>query len=175
MIKIKIESINSININKKLCNKLFNEEKSEITFKAWSLLNELLIEENIDLFNEDIFYNEFGKPYLLSKKIFFNISHSKSLIAIIISDKECGIDIQFIDYSKDHIKYVNKLLSIEELEQYKIQEDKISYFYKQWSKKEAYFKYIGTGIKLKNLNIEVDNIKTEEITINDEKYVLSYL
>ena len=72
---------------------------------------------------------------------------------------------------------MNKILSHKQQEEYNNSDDKVLYFYKQWTIKEAYFKCLGTGIKLKEiqLNIENENIKTEEITLNNEKYVVSYL
>ena len=129
-----------------------------------------------NLENEEIVFNEYQKPYLLSEKVYFNISHSKSAIAIIISDSECGIDIEYTDYNKK-LKCLNRILNSKEQEEYNNSDDKVLYFYKQWTIKEAYFKYLGTGIKLKyiQLNIENKNIKTEEITLNNEKYVVSYL
>ena len=45
MKKIKIENINNININFDLCEKLFQNEKNEISLKAWTLLSELLKKE----------------------------------------------------------------------------------------------------------------------------------
>lgn len=176
MKKIKIENINNININFDLCEKLFQNEKNEISLKAWTLLSEVLKKENINLTDEEIVFNEYQKPYLLSKKVYFNISHSKSAIAIIISDSECGIDIEYLDYNKK-LKCINRILNSKEQEEYNNSDDKVLYFYKQWTIKEAYFKYLGTGIKLKDIQLDIENknIKTEEITLNNEKYVVSYL
>lgn len=177
MKKIIIETIDNITVNKALCEKIFKNEKSLISLKAWSLLNTELIKENIDLMNEHIVYNTNGKPYLSNKNIYFNISHSDTVIAIIISDQECGIDIEFVDYNKNHDKYIHKILSKNEIDMYNNSDDKIKYFYKQWTKKEAYMKYNGTGIQISKLNNELEqsNIITEEITKNGKKYIFSYL
>ena len=42
--------------------------------------------------NYKLRYNEYGKPYLESGGLFFNLSHSGEYVACAISDKEIGID-----------------------------------------------------------------------------------
>mgnify|MGYP003510654450 CR=1 FL=1 len=39
--------------------------------------------------------NNNGKPFI--DGIYVNISHSKDLVSVIISDTECGIDIQYVN------------------------------------------------------------------------------
>ena len=75
---------------------------NEISLKAWSLLSKILLEDyNIKLSKEILKYNNFNKPYIKDNPIYFNISHSNKYIAIIICDKECGIDIEYVDYMRD--------------------------------------------------------------------------
>lgn len=173
MNEIYYKKINDINVDNHIKDFLIN--KSEISIKAWSFLKEILKNYNIDINEKSIIFNKYNKPYLKEKNIYFNISHSKNLVAIIISNKDCGIDIQYIDLLKDINKLASKILSNKELENIKIRKNKNLYFYKQWSKKEAYYKCLGTGIKLSSLNNNIiKNVKTKVITVDNEKYCLSY-
>lgn len=158
--------------------KYSDSKMKEISLKAWSYLYQILINDfNINIKDINIIYNEYNKPYLINNKIYFNISHSYDIIAIIISDKECGIDIEYIDESREIDKVISKIFSKPELFQYQNTNDKITYFYEIWTKKEAYFKMLGTGIQLKRLNCERDlqNVNTQIIQDNKQKYCLSYI
>lgn len=102
--------------------------------------------------------NDFGKPSLSEKfkKIYFNLSHSKGLSALVFSTKaEIGIDIEKIDpefdfdlIAKAHFSNAeNSFLHAENGQARKR-------FYTVWTRKEAFLKAVGTGIG-ENLNIEV--------------------
>lgn len=168
----KISEINETNFN--LLNKYRNEEKRIISNKAWSLLFDILRENyNIFLEEKDIIFNEYGKPYIKSKNLYFNISHSKNAIAIIVGDKECGIDIEYIDNKRNIEKLAYTFFDNEE--QKTINND-IDLFYKIWTKKEAYYKSKGIGINnsLLKVNIQNMNIHSEKIIIDNMSYYLSY-
>ena len=87
--------------------------------------------------NTTIFkYNEYNKPYFKNCPIYFNISHCENMIALIISNKEVGIDIEKIREIKNK-EIIAKKLNIKTNSSYKI--------IKRFSKMEAYFKKIGTA------------------------------
>lgn len=73
-------------------------------------LGEIILLEYIfnlyDIRNKEILYDQFNKPYILNNEIYFNISHSKEFVAIIISfNNEVGIDIQYIKDVNKNIIY----------------------------------------------------------------------
>ncbi len=178
MYKVYIEEIHNISKNKSLENiiKYANIEMKEVSLKSWSYLSHILKKDyDYDLSFDNIFYNKNNKPYLKNNKLFFNISHSKDMVAIVISDKECGIDIEWVNYNKSIEKIINKVLSLKELKSYNIRKDKVKYFYSKWTKKEAYFKKIGVGIEMNKLNsdLPLKNIKTKVVKNKKEKYILS--
>lgn len=175
---IYINNIKDIEINNELQNLISytDDNMKEISLKGWSLLSNLIYEKfNIKLSKDIIKYNEYNKPYLENENIYFNISHSKDLIAIVISDKECGIDIEYIDYEKDLSKIIKKVLSKKERFIYKFKINKHKYFYKLWTIKEAYYKALGTGIKYNQLheNVSYNNIKSYIYKDNNKKYYVS--
>lgn len=132
------------------------------SYIAWYYLNEKLKKDfNINLEKEEIFENEYHKPYI--KNIYFNLSHSENLIVIAISNNEVGIDIEIINNNKDYILLKKKLLvdniSNEEL-------------IKKWTQIEASFKYDGTGILYSKLNeINIENVSSYKVL---DRYNNSY-
>ncbi len=175
MSKIYIKNINDIHItNNDFL--IVDANKNDISKKAWLYLQEILSEDYNYIINQDsLFFNEYGKPYLKNKDIYFNISHSKDLIAIIVDNQECAIDIELINYDKEINKFIDKCLSINEKKHIINLKDRHKYFYKIWTRKETYFKSLGTGIKYSYLNIDIDhkNIKSFIVYNKKDKYYVS--
>ena len=117
--KVDLSSINPV--RKTYLEKLsLNAQK--ISFYAWLLLKEKALEEfDLDIDSLQLFYNEYGKP--MFKEFYFNISHSKNLIAVGLSKNLIGIDIQVIE-GKDVSKLSKKM---------EIEENDIPAFYKVFS------------------------------------------
>ena len=72
--------------------------------------------------------------------MFFSISHCGSAVAVAVDDEEVGIDIEEVSRYREHL--VNYVLNEEE----KDKMDKKEMFIEIWTKKEAVFKLLGTGI-----------------------------
>lgn len=120
--------------------------------KVKSLLAEILLRYSLskDFFLQkkdvQIISTTYGKPYLNNiSDIHFNISHSGSYVACAVSNQVVGLDIEKIGNSNDkliqvfhknEIAYLNKLPSKSRKEA----------FYKLWSLKESYIKYLGLGL-----------------------------
>ena len=166
----KISDFANLNVDLSNINKTRKEyleklaSKSQKTsYYAWVLLKEKVIEEfNLDIDELQLIYNEHGKP--LFKEFYFNISHSKNLIAVGLSSNPIGVDIQVIE-GKDVSKISKKL---------EIEEDDIPAFYKVFSSIEAKGKKEGVGIfpsSLKSKNYTI----SKQLMISDEtnSYVLS--
>ena len=90
--------------------------------------------------------NEYGKP--LSNKCFFNISHSKGVVVLAVSQKhDVGVDVEVIrEKDEDLVRYIS---SDEEYEFIKNELD----FFSVWTNKESLVKCLGTGIRNKVKNI----------------------
>lgn len=138
---------------------------------GYTLLQKYL-KEDFNIIDYNIKLNEHNKPYL--DNIYFNISHSKNLICVVISNLECGIDIEYINYDKDYKDIYMKVLTKEEQDIYTTTANKPKYFTECFTKKEAYLKKLGLGImlsKLKDIYISVDPIIIKD-ELNNE-YSLS--
>lgn len=183
MKKVYIANLNNIKVYKNMpksfkryLERYTNDKRYNVSLKAYSLLLTKLQEDfKLDIKNEELILNEFNKPYLkVNKDIYFNISHSKDLIALIISDKECGIDIEYINQDAP-LNISNKILSDNELNIYNKEDNKILYLFKVWTIKEAYYKALGVGISLSKLKEECDysEVKTQLINEGNDKYYVS--
>ena len=98
-----------------------------------------------------------GKPFEHMRSIHFSLSHTKELIAIAVSHKHVGIDIEK-QIALDQIENVaNQFMTTEELQQMMrlSKERQKSFFYSCWVQKEAWAKATGSGIddQLRNISV----------------------
>lgn len=91
-----------------------------------------------------------GKPYVLNLPAHFNVSHSGDYTVVAISDRPIGIDVEIIKdfsailakklFNEDELKYISG--SSTTRKKFLMQKS----FYEIWTAKEAFLKYMGTGI-----------------------------
>lgn len=103
-----------------------------------------------EYFQEEIpefIYGSTGKPYLKDKRdIYFNFSHSKGVAACMIDTQEVGIDVQERFIFEQGI--VDQICSRNEKALFNNTKDKERLLNRLWVLKEAYTKYLGTGITI---------------------------
>lgn len=143
-----------------------NRRKAEMA-KKLSLISMVFVRlkasEILGVKNDDLQFshNEFGKPYLVNhQNFYFNISHTKNALAIAIADKEIGVDVEKV--RKFNPKIAERYFMQEEAEYLKEHSSSVDFF-EIWTKKEAYLKWLGTGLStaLNSFNtLEQKNIKT---------------
>ena len=95
-------------------------------------------------------HNEHGKPYLTNyPDIHFNISHCDKAIAVAVSNHEVGIDVE--GRRRFNESLLQRAMNDEEQAAIHKSSDPEMEFAKLWTRKEAYFKWTGTGILLDHL------------------------
>ena len=154
------------------CNYYTDLNMRRISKFAYAKMLELVKEEfDTDLSAEEIIFE--GKPHFKESDIKFNISHEDNLVAIIVSKKECGID---LTRKVNNLELANKILSFEEKEQYDACDDKEAFIAQKWAMKEAYSKMTGTGMNQALFNRTI-NVPIKEVTdeTNDKTYYLCYI
>ena len=104
------------------------------------LIKAFTIKNNCDYI---IKQNEYGKPYLINNKFYYNISHSNEYVALGISNSDVGIDIEYDN--KDNINY------------------------KEWTTKESFFKLIGKGLLMNDEDYKID-YNSNIINYNNTNY-----
>lgn len=93
-------------------------------------------------------YGQNGKPYFQDYPFYFNLSHSGEYVFCAISDREVGVDIQQFR-PVDEVRLTRRFFSDEEqkiLERCLDREERRKFFYRLWTRKEAYGKLTGEGI-----------------------------
>lgn len=66
------------------------------SLSAWSLLARALRECGVEKLPQATF-GAFGKPAFIDCPLHFSLSHSGNLVAALISDAPCGVDVQAIE------------------------------------------------------------------------------
>lgn len=116
--------------------------------KAYVILTELLAEwgrihQEIPTTQPIFLYNEHGAPSIENGP-YISISHCKNGIAVAVSNKPIGIDIEVVKPLKEEL--VRKTMNPKEQELILQDEQPDWQFIRLWTQKEAYLKMIGTGI-----------------------------
>ena len=103
-------------------------------------------------------YNINGKPRIKNSKKFISFSHSNDLVALLVSNKECGID---LEKENQKIKRIAPIF-LRKSELLLIGNESIAWI---WCIKEAIFKYFGERVFFKR-DIRVDKIDFLKKTAN---------
>lgn len=130
----------------KVSKKISNIDKKLVLYAE--LLLRIIICKCYGINNKDIVIAEdnHGKPFIKGILNFqFNISHSKNVLVLAISNNAIGIDVEQIRHFD--IKIVNRFFSKCEKDYIFNDNNNInSKCFYIWTKKEAYLKYIGKGL-----------------------------
>lgn len=145
--------------------------------KSYELLHQLLAEKEWILPDEQLTfeYSEHGKPALSSHPdIHFNISHCKSAIAVAAGRDPVGIDVEsFRNPTAQLLKYTMNDHEADEVINSLNPEQR---FTELWTRKEALFKYYGTGINhsIKDILANMpDTIRLDTTVSIEKKYALT--
>ncbi len=144
--------------------KLYLEEN----IASKKLLEKVLLEENITSYS--IIYNKDGKPYIKDNPFYFNISHDRKTTVLVISDKEIGVDIQYLTYKKS---VVSRFFTKDEQEIMEKSNNKEIDFTKIWVMKEAFVKMKGVGITYGLEMVDTTKLKAKIDVIEKDAYLIA--
>lgn len=99
----------------------------------------------------EFFYNEFGKPFLTNRSLYFNLSHSHELGLVAVNSRyEVGVDIEWIRPNFDDLRIAKRFFSPDEADRlFALPATKQKEaFFRCWSRKEAYIKGRGLGLAI---------------------------
>lgn len=118
----------------------------KFTFGRFACLKSyLMLAEMTGLHGFTFNYNEHGKPSIAGHpEIHFNISHCQSAIAVAVSDKPIGIDIE--SYRDADASLIRHVMNPAEAALIEADADPRAAFIRLWTQKEAVLKLRGTGI-----------------------------
>lgn len=94
-------------------------------------------------------YGEGGKPYLPGSSLHFSLSHSENYWALALAPFELGLDIEMIRARKRIRGLVERFFAEPEIRAFGAAspDQAQAWFYRQWSRKEAYQKAVGAGLR----------------------------
>jgi len=93
---------------------------------------------------------EHGKPFLTNYEgVYFNISHCSRAVAVAMSYRDVGVDVEGRRRFSDGL--LTRSMSEAEQEEVRSSADPEATFARLWTRKEAYFKWLGTGILITRL------------------------
>lgn len=133
-----------------------NERAKRETTLAWLLLRYALKMGSSDSFLP-LTFSERGKPCFEGGDVFFNLSHSGSMVCAAVSGKyETGVDVQKKSIFSERVK--RRVFCESEIERGERENDSDSYFTRLWAIKESYLKQTGVGIafELKTLDYSAE-------------------
>ena len=139
--------------------------------KSYLMLAELLQKE-FDLNDFRVDVGDHGKPFLTDHPdIHFNISHCRNAIAVAVSDRPVGLDVESFRRFGDGLldKTMNDFERAEILESANPEETFAAY----WTRKEAVFKLMGTGITDNLHGILTDKTMTDTVINREKGYAAS--
>jgi len=103
---------------------------------------------------------EKGKPSLKDyPSIFFNLSHSKNIVACVVSGAEVGVDVQKISPVMD--KVAKRVLTDEEYALFNSSCEPNDYFCEIWTIKESFLKMSGHGLTKELREISASSIENK--------------
>ena len=126
--------------------KMKNPQAKAEKFFAWLLL-EYAVKTDFGYTLSSLNPRKTGNGKWVADSIYLSISHSDGIVAVAVSDKPVGVDVQreVVPRAKNFVKKVLNERELEELEKLP-DEDKSKHLIELWSKKEALFKLDGDGV-----------------------------
>ncbi len=144
------------------------------TLNCLFLLFEELKRLNIDPYTLSLCMEEGGKPFLDPCVLHFSYSHSGELLALLVADVPCGVDVQTVREEHNTDRMIKKYFSMAEQEQYDTASDQALFFTALWTKKEAVGKCLGTGIFPHSMAaLDVTHAQTGTLLYNGQRYCFS--
>ncbi len=111
-----------------------------------------------------------GKPFLMDGGMHFNISHSGDWVVCALHTAPVGIDIQELRPVSPALS--RRLCTEDDLGYLRQAADRHHALLSLWSAKEAYFKYVGSGITdLKSVSLS--DLQSRLYQKSEENYILS--
>lgn len=112
---------------------------------AFHMVRELLVENGISKIFPLIDHNKDGQPLLLNLPYHLSISHCKDGICVAIDEYPIGIDIERVRPFNESL--LNRAFSLSERQAILSAQDSNSEFIRLWTRKEAFLKQQGLGIR----------------------------
>ncbi len=151
-----------------------NEKARRQKYYAWKLLDYALSESfGYKIGDLELCKGKNGK--WTSPSCYFSLSHSHNAVAVAVSDRPIGVDVEKLAPKK--AEFLQRVLTEQERAEFGLlvgEKSRLEYLFESWTKKESIFKKAGEGA-FRPKKIAVDTIATasKKIEIGGEEYILS--
>lgn len=125
-----------------------------------------MLEYNYNIKDYNLTYSKNGKPSLVGKQLFFNLSSSKNISAVAISSEEVGVCIKLFFYDSE---ILDKCFNEKEKEIIAKSNKKVHDFTRIYTLKIAYVKMLDSNEKCSLVDIDTTQLKnwnTTEFLLN---------
>jgi len=141
------------------------------TDKHW-----LPLQQRLKEWNGDFVFNEHDKPFMQNtlgqriEGVDFNISHCKNAIAVALSDRPLGVDVESFRHAEGAL--LRRTMNPEEQAEVLAATDPAEAFTRFWTRKEAVLKLRGTGLvdNLHEVLTNLENIQLETTVNKNRQY-----
>ena len=142
-------------------------------YYVWKLL-EYALKNSLQYKITDLKFikNERGK--WTSPSCFFSLSHSENALAVAVSSREVGVDIEKLSSHKND--FLQKLLTAEERTEFSAvsAEKQTEYLFGKWTEKESVFKTLDMPrFHPEKMDVTAHSVESKRIEIDGEEYMLS--
>lgn len=136
----------------------------------------LPLQRRLKEWNGNFVYNEHDKPFMQNalgeriEGVDFSISHCKNAIAVVLSDRPVGVDVESFRHAEEAL--LRRTMNPEEQGEVCAAIDPAEAFTRLWTRKEAVLKLRGTGLVDDFHGVLLPNPEfpiTLETTVNREK------
>ena len=120
--------------------------------------------------DEDVLVDELGKPFMSAGAPFISISHAGALCALAISEKNVGLDLEYMgrEVHGDHLAH--KVLTPEEYAVFRQRHEDPEFFFSVWTRKESVMKATGKGLALNPASFGVIPLTRSDHFVLDRKW-----
>lgn len=151
-----------------------NEKVKREKYYVWKLL-EYALQRSFGYKLQNQNFHKTARGKWECENCFFSLSHSKNAVAVALSRKNVGVDIEFYDPTR-LLPLADKLLNENERTLYEAtpNEQKAEFLLRKWTEKESIFKSLeGLGRTIASIDTLTAKTKTKCIEVAGEKYCLS--
>lgn len=131
-------------------------------------LYEAMKEAGIDVKTAKIERLALGKPVFANLNYHFNISHSCGRAVCVLSEKEVGVDIEFLKKARNFDYIAKNFFCVGEQKNYFGSANGAEEFYRIWTRKEALLKKCAGDIEHETLK-EINTYDYSEVTFTEIK------
>lgn len=136
----------------------------------------LPLQQRLKEWNGDFVYNEHEKPFIQNASgeriegVDFSISHCKNAIAVALSDRPVGVDVESFRHAEEPL--LKRTMNPDEQAEVRAAADPAETFTCLWTRKEAVLKFRGTGIvdNLHEVLTDLDNIQLQTMVNKNRQY-----